>query len=112
MRHVTLKVLDGPRSPKPLALSSHARETVHGCVGAEVLLSVLPSIETPGFDLLSPRSAHVPLALIDHIRRFGYLAEKHHGDFVISEPQATWTVQVSPARWASTAIRRGGRWAS
>jgi len=95
MRHVTLKVLghDGPPSPQPLALSSHARETVHGCVGAEVLLSVLPSIETPGFDLLSPRSAHVLLALIDHIRRFGYVAERHHGAFTSSEPKATWTVQ-------------------
>ena len=95
MSHVTLKGLrqDGPPSPKPHALPSHARETVHGAVGTEVLLSVLPSAETPGFDLLSPRSAHVLIALRDHIRRFGYMAERHHGDFVISEPQATWTVQ-------------------
>ena len=76
------------------ALPDHARETVHGGrLDAETLLSVLPGAETPGFDLLSPRSAHVLLALFDHLRRFGYMAERTHRDFSIKEPQATWTVQ-------------------
>jgi predicted transcriptional regulator len=75
-------------------LPSHARETVHGGkLDAETLLSVLPTAETPGFDLLSPRSAHVLLALFDHLRRFGYVAERAHRDFTVSEPWATWTVQ-------------------
>jgi predicted transcriptional regulator len=75
-------------------LPDHARETMHGNkLDADVLLSVLPTTETPGFDLLSPRSAHVLLALFDHFRRFGFVVERMHRDFSIKEPQATWTVQ-------------------
>ncbi len=101
-----------PTVAKPLALSSHARKTVHGCVGAEELLSVLPSIETPGFDLLSPRAAHVLIALLDHIRRFGYLVERHHGDFVIREPQATWTVQGVATALGIHRNQAGRAWAN
>lgn len=76
------------------ALPDHARGTVHGNeLDAATLLSVLPTTETPGFDLLSPRSAHVWLALFDHLRRFGYVVDRMHRDFSIKEPQATWTVQ-------------------
>jgi predicted transcriptional regulator len=76
------------------ALPDHARETVHGDkLDPAILLSVLPTTETPGFDLLSPRAAHVLLALFDHLRRFGYVVERIHRDFSVKEPQATWTVQ-------------------
>lgn len=76
------------------ALPDHARESVHGGrLDADTLLSVLPGAEPPGFDLLSPRAAHVLLALFDHLRRFGYVVERTHRDFSVKEPQATWTVQ-------------------
>ncbi len=76
------------------ALPAHARETVQGGkLDADALLSVLPGADTPGFDLLSPRSAHVLLALFDHLRRFGYVAERALRDFTVTEPWATWTVQ-------------------
>jgi predicted transcriptional regulator len=80
------------------ALPDHARETVHGGrPDAGTLVAVLPGAETPGFDLLSSRSAHVLLALFDHLRRFGYIAERTHRDFSVKEPRATWTVQAVAA---------------
>ena len=76
------------------ALPIHARETGHGGkLDADVLLAVLPGAETPGFDLLTPRSTQILLALFDHLRRFGYVVERTHRDFSVREPQATWTVQ-------------------
>ena len=44
------------------ALPGHAPKTVQGgSPDAATLLAVLPTAKTPGFDLLSPRAAHILL---------------------------------------------------
>jgi predicted transcriptional regulator len=86
-------ISSGTESPTH-APPDHARETVHGGVtDPTLLLALLPSTETPGFDLIPPRAAHVLLALLAHLRAFGYVVERNHGNFTVTEPQATWTVQ-------------------
>jgi predicted transcriptional regulator len=85
---------DASTSPPDHAPPDHARETVHGgLTDPTLLLALLPSTDTPGFDLMPPRAAHVLLALLAHLRVFGYVVERNHGNFTVTEPQATWTVQ-------------------